>query len=422
MRNASTLVVVLLCSAGLHAARADDDWVEFRGPTGQGHAQASGLPVHWTETENVTWRQAIPGKGWSSPILSKGRVYLTTAVPSGDDGSATQSLRAVCLDARTGSIEWNVEVFEQPSGAQLHPKNSHASSTPITDGKRVYVHFGPHGTAALDLDGQVLWRNQELKYSPQHGNGGSPVLVDGLLVVSCDGLDAQYVAALDQASGRLRWKQPRSVRPEKGFSFGTPLVIEVEGRKQLISTASNAVFAYNPADGSEIWRVQYPGGFSVVPRPVYGEGLLFICTGYNTPSLLAIRPEGARGDVTESHVAWKARKGVPANPSPLLVGRELYLVSDGGVATCLDAATGQEHWNSRLGGNYSASPVYADGKIYVQSEEGEGVVFQPDPARYVEVSRNTLGERALASYAIGEGALFVRSAEHVARVETAGKN
>ncbi|MSR58583.1 MAG: serine/threonine protein kinase [Planctomycetaceae bacterium] len=421
MRNASTLVILLLCSAAFRATLADD-WVEFRGPTGQGHAQASGLPVHWTETKNVTWRQAIPGKGWSSPIVSKGRVYLTTAVPVGDEGSATQSLRAVCLNARTGTIDWDIEVFEQPSGAQLHQKNSHASATPITDGQRVYVHFGTHGTAALDLDGHVLWRNHELKYSPQHGNGGSPVLVDGLLVVSCDGTDLQFVAALDQASGQLRWKRPRSTQPEKGFSFGTPLVIDVGGRKQLISAGSDAVFAYDPADGSEIWKVNYPGGFSVVPRPVFGEGLLFICTGYNVPSLLAIRPEGASGDVTESHVAWKVKKGVPANPSPLLVGQALYLVSDGGVATCLDATTGQEHWNHRVGGNYSASPVHAGGKIYAQSEEGEGVVFQSDPGRYVEVDRNTLGERALASYAISDGALFLRSAGHLARVETARKN
>jgi outer membrane protein assembly factor BamB len=364
----------------------------------------------------VAWSREIPGKGWSSPIVFKKRLYLTTAVPRGA-ASGPQSLRAICASAESGEILWNVEVFEQPEGAPIHDKNSHASSSPVTDGKRLFVHFGPHGTASLALDdGSILWRNQELKYSPVHGNGGSPVLIEGLVVVSCDGSDRQFVAALDQQTGAVRWESARNLNPDRGFSFGTPLIITISGRKQLISAGSDGVQAFNPKNGREIWRVTYPGGYSVVPRPVYGARLLFVCTGYNTPALLAISPEGAAGDVTATHVVWQSNKAVPHNPSPLLVDDSIYLVSDKGVATCLEARTGHEKWHQRLGGNFSASPLFADGKIFMQSEEGDGIVFAPGPA-YHELARNPLGERTLASYAVGDGALFIRSERHLARVE-----
>lgn len=415
MRFVSTSALALmvgLLTSGLDA----EDWTEFRGPTSQGHSITTGLPTHWGRTENIAWSREIPGKGWSSPIVLKKRLYLTTAVPVAG-ASGPQSLRAICASAENGEILWNVEVFKQPAGDPIHDKNSHASATPVTDGKRLFVHFGTHGTAALALDdGRVLWRNQELKYSPVHGNGGSPVLIDGLVVVNCDGSDRQFVAALDQQSGALRWQSPRNLKPDRGFSFGTPLVITVAGRQQLISAGSEGVQAFEPAAGREIWRVTYPGGYSVVPRPVYGAGLLFVCTGYNAPVLLAIRPEGAAGDVTATRVVWQSNKAVPHNPSPLLVEGSIYLVSDKGVATCLDARTGDEKWHQRLGGNFSASPLYADGKIFVQSEEGDGIVFPPGPA-YHELARNSLGERTLSSYAVGDGALFIRSERHLARVE-----
>jgi outer membrane protein assembly factor BamB len=242
------------------------------------------------------------------------------------------------------------------------------------------------------------------------------VLVDGLLAVSCDGSDKQFVAALDQKTGRVRWRTARTTTPDRGFSFGTPLVIEIGGKKQIVSAGSDAVMAYDPKDGREIWKVAYPGGYSVVPRPVYGAGLLYVCTGYNSPNLLAIQPEGAAGDVTKTHVAWQVTKGVPHNPSPLLVDGSLYIVSDKGIVTCLDSRTGEERWQNRLGGEFSASPLFADGKIYFQNETGEGIVLKPGP-QYEELARNPLGERTLASYAVGDGALFIRTERHLARVQ-----
>ncbi|HEY3963263.1 MAG TPA: PQQ-binding-like beta-propeller repeat protein [Planctomycetaceae bacterium] len=420
MRIRSTGASVLLCG-WLASSAWGEDWTEFRGATGQGHSTAMGLPTRWDDEQNVAWKREIPGKGWSSPVILGQHIYLTTSVPDDAEDAAAQSLRALCLDSKSGDVIWNAEVFRQAAGVAIHVKNSHASATPITDGQRLFVHFGTNGTACLSLtDGNVLWRNQELKYAPVHGNGGSPVLVDGLVVVSCDGGDQQFMAALDQETGKIRWRTPRSTKPARGFSFGTPLVIQNDGKrpgeKQIVCPASDAVLAYEPATGREIWKVNYPGGYSVVPRPVFDRGLLIVCTGYNTPTVLAIRPKGAAGDVTETHVVWRLTKGAPHNPSPLLVDDALYLVSDKGVATCLDAATGEPRWQERIGGDFSASPLYADGKIYLQSEEGEGIVLKPGPT-FEEMARNPLHEKSLASYAVADGALFIRLERHLARVQ-----
>lgn len=416
MLNRSTVAPILLCF-WLASVTCGDDWTEFRGGTGQGHSAATGLPTHWGEELNVAWKHEVPGKGWSSPVILGQHLYLTTAVPEGTGEPPAQSLRALCFDVKSGHVVWNVEVFRQAADVRIHNKNSHASPSPVTDGKRLIVHFGANGTASLAFaDGKVLWRNQELKYAPVHGNGGSPVLVDGLVIVSCDGSDQQFVVALDIETGRIRWRTPRSTKPDRGFSFGTPLVIQNDGKEQIVCPASDAVMAYEPATGREIWKVNYPGGYSVVPRPVFGLGLLFICTGYDSPRLLAIRPKGAAGDVTETHVAWQLTKSAPHNPSPLLVGDALYIISDKGVATCLDATTGKQRWQERIGGDFSASPLFADGKIYLQSEAGEGIVLKPGLA-YEELGRNALHEKSLASYAVGDGALFIRLEQHLARIQ-----
>lgn len=409
------IAVALLFSTIVSPALLAEDWTQFRGSGSQGLSQATELPLHWSADRNVRWKQPIAGKGWSSPILLAGRLYLTTAVPLSQEAAPALSLRTLCLEAESGKTVWDVEVFRQAAGTKIHTKNSHASPTPITDGKRLFVHFGTNGTACLDLDGKVIWTNRELKYSPVHGSGGSPVLWDDLVIVSCDGGDVQFVVALDQRDGKIRWKTPRETDPSKGFSFSTPLLIEAAGRKQLISAGSDAVFAYNPADGKVLWQVRYKDGYSVVPRPVFGNGLVYVCTGYNTPSLLAIRPDGL-GDVTDSHVVWRYSKAVPKNPSPLLVGEELYIVSDIGIATCLDANSGDEIWQSRLGGDFSASPVYAAGRIYLQSEKGEGIVLKAG-RKFEELARNPLEERTLASYALADKALFIRSEGHLVRIE-----
>jgi outer membrane protein assembly factor BamB len=411
IRTTLALALVLFAAPAQSA-----DWPEFRGPTGQGVAGEVALPVEFGKGKNQVWMKPLPGKGWSSPIVYGNRIYLTAAVPVKDSAAGDESLRTLCLDAKTGKILWDREVFLQDgaNAPRIHGKNSHASPTPLCDGKHLYVHFGHQGTACLDLEGKVLWRNTMFKYAPVHGNGGAPIIVDDALVFGCDGGDQAFIVALNKNTGERIWKTDRNVEVDRKFSFSTPLAIEVKGRKQIISPASNMVGAYDPKTGKEIWRVEYDG-YSVIPRPVFGHGLVFICTGYGLPSLLAIRPDGA-GNVTRTHVAWSTRKSAPHTPSLLLVGNELYMVSDRGVASCLDAKTGKVHWQNRLDGNYSASPIVAGGKIYFLSEEGTATVIEAGK-KFKQLAKNPLGERALASYAVADGALFVRTARGLYRFQ-----
>ncbi|MEO6034592.1 MAG: PQQ-binding-like beta-propeller repeat protein, partial [Verrucomicrobiota bacterium] len=273
------------------------------------------------------------------------------------------------------------------------------------------------GTAALDLTGKVIWRQTELKYPPTHGNGGSPILVADKLIFSCDGTKDPFVAALDSKTGAVLWKTPRNTTAAKTFSFSTPLAIEVDGAMQIISAGSGFVAGYDPKDGREIWRSGYGEGYSVVTRPVLAHGLIFVSSSYDRPVLYAIKPAGAHGDVTTNNVVWTHAKGVPNTPSPVIVGDDLYFISDAGIASCLDAKTGAVHWSERLGGNFSASPVAAEGRIYFQNEEGVGFVLKA--GRIFELlSKNDLGERTLASAAMVNSALFLRSEFHLWRIKS----
>ncbi len=319
-----------------------------------------------------------------------------------------------------------MEIFQEtPQVTQrIHNKNSHASPTPVTDGKHLFVHYGALGTACLTvgdestLGGKLVWKNRGVNYPMNHGSGGSPVLVDGLLFFSCDGSKNPFVVALDQATGQIRWKKPRpEVVNRKKFSFSTPLVIEVDGQKEIISPATDQVVAYRPKDGEKIWSVGY-NGYSVIPRPVFAEGLLFLSTSYDKPVAMAVSPEG-KGNLTATNIAWQNRRAAPHTPSMLAVGSEVYMVSDGGVATCVDAKTGNVHWQQRLGGNYSASPLYGDGKIYFQNEAGEGIVIRPGTT-YEELARNDMHARTLASYGVIDSDLLIRTDTALYRI-SAGK-
>jgi outer membrane protein assembly factor BamB len=392
---------VLLGTPHLHA-----QWPQFRGPDGQGHSEERGLPLEWGESKNVKWKAPVPGRGWSSPAIADGRVWVTTAI-AGNAGS----LRALAFDLESGRELINVEVFRQRDGRLLNPKNSHASPTPIVEGDRVYVHFGASGTAALTTAGDIAWKAQ-FPYESQHGNGGSPVVYDDLLIFSCDGSNDAFVVALDKWTGKVRWKTAR--RQPFDQAYTTPLVIRVGDRDQVLSVGAYRAAAYDPRSGKEIWRVSYADGFSNVPRPVYGNGLVYIATGFQQPTLIAVRPDGT-GDVTRTHVAWTLRRGAPLTPSPLLVGDLLFVVNDSGIASCLDAKTGETYWVQRLGGEYSASPVFAEGRIYFLNEDGVVSVVAPEKV-FRRLATNRLDGDTLASMAIAARSFFIRTDSHLYRI------
>ena len=376
--GADILCVLFLCVLNSIGPLLSDerptagDWPQFRGLGGRGHSRAKNLPSRWSETENIAWKVGIPGVGFSSPVIAATKIWMTTALEDG------RSLCALCVDADSGKIVHQVELFRVEKPGRVHAKNSHATPTPVVDENRVYIHFGAIGTAALSKDGSVIWRNDSLKHYQPYAPASSPILFDNLLIVNCDGTDHQFVIALDKRTGKTVWKTQRahlefarsspraSQFPQEGFmlmSYATPTIIEVNGVPLLISTAADQVAAYDARNGKEIWWHGFRG-FSAVGVPVSAHGLVFTqgFEGVGKPAMFAIRPDG-QGDISKTHLEWTLTRGTPHVPSLLVVGDDIYLVGDRGVISCLDARTGVLHWQQRIGGNYSASPIYADGKI-----------------------------------------------------------
>ena len=390
-------VLFVLC------ALVGGSWPQFRGANSDGHYTGPQTPIEWSDTQNVAWKTPIEGLGWSSASVAEGRVYLTTAVPRGEG----LSLRALALDTTTGQVIWDQEVWSVEKAPAIHTKNSHASPTPIVRDGAVYVHFGVLGMARLAaVDGVIQWKNNELAYNPVHGNGGSPVLYDGKLVIACDGSKNPYIAAVDAETGKVAWKRSRSVETRISHSFVTSTVAVVDGQAQVISPGPGHMAAYDLKDGTELYQVKAPG-WSVVPQPAIGHGMVFYNHDYDHPELLAVKL-GGQGDVTESNIVWRIDRGAPSTPSPLLVGDELYFVSDKGIASCVDARTGERHWMERLGGNYSASPVYADGRVLFLDEDGLATWVKLGQTFEV-LGTNQVPGRTFATPAFADGAMYLRT-------------
>ena len=411
------LIALTLTALPFESARAAD-WPEFRGPGGLGVYAGKPLVTEWGTDTNVTWKTALPGVGWSSPIAVAGKLFLTTAVPTTTAKGADYSLRALCVDQAKGNVLWDTELFVEKTATvpQPHKKNSHASPTPVSDGKRVWVHFGHMGTACLDLDGNVVWKTQELGYHPLHGNGNSPILVDDTLVFACDGKDVTFLAALDVNTGKVRWKTDRNANATMKFSFATCLLVEHAGKRVIVSPASNFCFGYDPKDGKELWRLKYPkSGWSLIAAPVYAHGMVFFSTGYMSQQLLAFKPDDT-GDIS-ANVVWASKRDAPNTPTPQVIGDELYMLSDSGFLTCLDAKTGKVHYAERLAGKaYSASPIVADGKMYFTSEDGVGQVVAVGK-EFKALARSELKEKTFATFVPVGGGLFLRTESQLYRFD-----
>jgi outer membrane protein assembly factor BamB len=424
------LITLALCLAGafLTSCQTDappkaaaENWPRFRGPNGQGHSSETGLPVNWSATSNLAWKTAIPGEGWSSPIVWDGKVFLTSATENGS------KCHVFCIDGASGKISWDKHVFDQQP-RRKEGKNSYATPTPATDGKNVFAVFGDGSVVALTMSGDVAWTNREVQFYSRHGLGASPIVYGDLVIMSYDGSapvtaagnypqvtdtertgwqipwDKSFVAALDTKSGRRVWTGKRGL---SRIAHVTSVIARVDGKDQVVSGAGDRLQGFDPKTGELIWSI-YAQGEGVTPSPVLGEGMVFASSGFEKTTLRGVKPGGARGDVTESHIAWEQKKGVPTQPSPIYVKPYLYAITDGGIATCYSPTNGESVWQERVGGNFSASPVYADGKIYFLSEAGETTVIEAGP-QFRILAKNPLGEKCQASMAISNQRLFIRS-------------
>jgi outer membrane protein assembly factor BamB len=420
--------VLLALSAASGAAWAAGEWPQFRGPTGQGiAADAKGLPATWGETENVTWKTPVTGKAWSSPVVWGDQVWVSNATPD------ARQLSAVCVDKATGKVVHDLKLFDVPVPQYIIAFNSGGSPTPVIEEGRVYVTFGAPGTACIDTKtGKVLWERRDLLVNHFRGAGSSPVLFGDLLIMNFDGSDAQYVVALDKHTGRTAWKVDRSIdfqdldaggkpQAQGDFrkAFSTPRVAtfkEHDNKPILLSAGSKALYAYDPATGGEIWRVENRSQHSTSSTPVIGPDLIYFCTGHANGELWAVRP-GGKGVLGDAHVAWKVKKNVPNRSSVLLLDDLIYMVDDKGIASCVEAKTGGDVWRKRIEGKgYSASPLYADGKIYFLSEEGDSTAIALGRA-FSLLGEGKMGDGYMASPAVADNALFLRTRSHLYRVE-----
>ena len=420
--------MTLLTAALLVLAQAD--WPRFRGPAGDGTAAADAAPpLQWSESSNVAWKTAVPGRGRSSPVLLGGRIYLTRAIERGvqrkkigsDDMQTAEhvELGAVCLDAAGGRILWDVVLKSVDAPDPVHWFNSWATPTPVVEGARLWVDFGGMGTWCLDAPtGKVVWE-KTIPLDHQVGPGSSLLLDGERLVMVRDGRQEQAVLALDKATGSPLWKTARppvqAPHPNMRKSFSSPILVEAGGRRQIVASGPHWIAGYDPASGSELWRIRHGEGFSIGSVPVAAGGTVYFSTGCFKPNLLAVRTDGA-GDVTSSHLAWRSQKGIPVMSSPLLVDGRLYYASDDGIATCAEAVDGKALWQERLGEGHLASPILAAGRIYFFGREGKTLVVKPGAA-LEKLAENKLDGTVIATPAAVGKALFVRTDTHVYRLE-----
>ncbi|MCI0337553.1 MAG: PQQ-binding-like beta-propeller repeat protein [Acidobacteria bacterium] len=409
------LVSILLVPAAVNA----DNWPQFRGPNTQGHSTETSLPLKWSATENIAWKTELPGEAWSSPIVWGDHVFVTTATEAGT------SCRVIALHRKTGAMRWNQEVFKQTT-RRKEARNTYATPTPATDGRRVYVCFGDGSFAALDFDGRLVWTNREYPFYGQHGLGTALLLHDGLLIMARDGSsdgedkkigwqtpwDKSYIVALDATTGKERWKAGRGL---SRISHGTPAIWKApDGRTLVVSEAGDVLQGFDAKTGTRLWSSEVIGE-GKVPSVVLGDGLAFTSGGWGgKESIKAFRLSrpGDAGDLKESNLVWEQRKGMPKVPSMIYVKPYLFAITDGGVATCMKAETGELLWQERIGGNFSASPVAAEGRIYFVGDNGETTIIKAAP-EFTVLAKNPLGESVQASPAVSQGQLFIRTERHL---------
>lgn len=413
---------------------AHAEWLEFRGPFGDGHVSPPGetkligLPLHWDETKNIRWKTAIPFHGQSTPVVLDGQVWVTTATEEGND------LYVMGIDAETGKVFFNEKVFHTDKPEPLgngKGMNCYATPTPVLEKGRLYVHFGSPFTACMDTaTGKILWKREDLKCRHYRGPSSSVISFGNLIILTFDGADLQYLVALDKKTGETVWNTKRSVawNDEKiegqmardgdlRKAHGTPLIVNANGKPLLLSAGAKAAYGYEPATGKELWMVQYPD-FSTAPRPVFEKGLAYFVTGMTKAELLAVKTDGT-GDITPTGIVWRSKNHIGRYASPLIVDGLLYTAADEAFISCFEADTGKVVWSERVGGKFAASPIYADGRIYWFDRAGLATVILPG-REFKVLATNKLDDEFMASPAVSGKALYLRTLTHLYRVESSG--
>ncbi len=412
------VAVIFLLSVQVTQAGDTTNWPDWRGPTTQGHSDATGLPLHWSETKNIVWKTAIHDLGYSTPVVWGNQIWFTTATKKGE------TLFAMCIDLKSGKVIHDIPVFRPTKPQRIHRYNSYATPSAVIEEGFVYVHYGSHGTACINTKtGKVVWQREDLNCAHLQGPVSSPILYEDLLFVPLEGTDVQFVVALDKKTGNQVWRYDRPRELYDGIepvyklkSYYTPIVITVKGQDQLINSGAMLATGHEPRTGKEIWRVLYRDD-NPVSRVVTGQGLMFINSGGEPGNshLLAVR-QGGTGDITKSHVAWEMDDDVPSESAPVLVGDLLYLLTDKGLLQCKEAKTGEAVWSEKLEGPFGASLLHANNRIYLSNKEGKTTVIKPG-REFKVLAVNQLDGFLGASPAVTGKSILMRSKTHLYRIQ-----
>lgn len=409
-------ILLLITVASCVVIEANEQWSQFRGHYGNGIIKSTSAPINWSENTNIDWSTPIHDRGWSSPVIWNDQIWMTTATKDGN------KMYAICVNKLSGKIEHDIHVFDVKSPQAITNENTYASPTPVVEEGRVYVHFGTYGTACISTkDGQILWKRRDLNCDHEIGAGpaSSPFIYNDFLIFNVDGRDVQYVIALNKETGETAWKTNRSVdfsdvQVNQRKAYGTPFIIPRGNSNQMVSIGAKGVYSYDPENGKELWKAEHRG-WSIAPRPVYGEGLVFTMIDRDRPEMWAINPNGS-GDITETHIEWKETKRMPPRASPIIIKGLLFVVDRNGYISCIEAKTGKSIWQKRMKGRFSASPILANNLIYFFNEDTVCTIIKPTRELEIVAENKLSDDKLMATPALDENSIYIRTEKKLTRI------
>ena len=410
-------ILISITLASCLVIEANEQWSQFRGHYGNGIIKSTSAPINWSDNTNIDWKTPIHDRGWSSPVIWNDQIWMTTATKEGN------KMYAICVNKLSGKIEHDIHVFDVKSPQAITNENTYASPTPVVEEGRVYVHFGTYGTACISTkDGQILWKRRDLNCDHEIGAGpaSSPFIYNNFLIFNVDGRDVQYVIALNKETGQTAWKTNRSVdfsdvQVNQRKAYGTPFIIPRGNSNQMVSIGAKGVYSYDPENGKELWKAEHRG-WSIAPRPVYGEGLVFTMIDRDRPEMWAIKPNGS-GDITETHIEWKETKRMPPRASPIIIKGLLFVVDRNGYISCIEAKTGKSIWQKRMKGRFSASPILANNLIYFFNEDTVCTIIKPIRELDIVTENKLSSDKLMATPAFDENSIYIRTENNLYKIK-----